>query len=281
MFKIIKWTAISTAALFGVGFFLFGTHMGSYISTVTGSVRESIRGQIPVEFELKRAEKLIREIDPEIQGCMRDLAQAEVDLDDLKTSVTKLERIVARDQRKVQNGYELVAGNADGNGRGEVRLASHRYERRRFETELAHTFDSYTNNSAILKTKQALIERQSQAVSVAKQRLDVVRAQKVRLESMVTSLKVQKASLDALAAGSQRFDLDDSSLSKAKEVLANVKERLDVTQKMLEYDMFPETLGDIAEAPKRNIISEIRTHFSMDNDIDGGVVIEIGPSVRK
>jgi hypothetical protein len=41
-------------------------------------------------------------------------------------------------------------------------------------------------------------------------------------------LKTQKAQLDALAAGSKRFDLDDSNLSKAKEVLAEVKKRLDV-----------------------------------------------------
>jgi chromosome segregation ATPase len=274
MFKIIKWTVISTAALVAGGFFLFGTHMGSYISTVTGSVREGIRGQIPVEFELKRAEKLIQEIDPEIQGCKRDLAQAEVDLDDLSASVNKLEQIVASEHRKVQNGYKFLAGE----GNGEVRLASNRYQQRRFETELAHAFDAYNNNTAILKTKQALIERQTQAVAAAKQRLDVVRAEKVRLESMVSSLKVQKASLDALAAGSQRFDLDDSSLSKAKEVLANVKERLDVTQKMLEYDMFPETIGDIAEAPRRDIITEIREHFDTGNEVQGSVVIELAPA---
>ena len=274
MFKIIKWTVISTAAVVVGGFFLFGTHMGSYISTAAGSVRAGIRGQIPVEFELKRADQLIREIDPEIQSCKRDLAQAEVDLDDLRLSVIKLEKIVASQHRKVQNGYELLAGD----GRGEIRLASNSYRRKRFETELAHAFDSLNNNTAILKTKQALIERQTQAVATAKQRLDVVRAEKARLESMVSSLKVQKASLDALAAGSQRFDLDDSSLSKAKEVLANVKERLDVTQKMLEYDMFPATMGDVAEGPWRDIMAEIRDHFDTGDQVQGSVVIELAPA---
>ena len=274
MFKIIKWTVISTAAVVAGGFFIFGTHMGSYISTVTGSVREGIRGQIPVEFELKRADKLIREIDPEIQSCKRDLAQAEVDLDDLKASVIKLEQIVAHDERRVQNGYELLAGE----GHGEIRLASNRYQRRRYEAELARVFDSFNNNTAILKTKQALIERQTQAVVAAKQRLDVVRAEKVRLESMVSSLKLQKSSLDALAAGSHRFDLDDSSLSRAKEVLANVKERLDVKQKMLEYDMFPVTLSDVAAAPQRDIIMEIRDQFAAGNQVQGSVVIELTPT---
>ena len=274
MFKIIKWTVISTAAVVAGGFFIFGTHMGSYISTVTGSVREGIRGQIPVEFELKRADKLIREIDPEIQSCKRDLAQAEVDLDDLKASVIKLEQIVAHDERRVQNGYELLAGE----GHGEIRLASNRYQRRRYETELARVFDSFNNHTAILKTKQALIERQTQAVTAAKQRLDVVRAEKVRLESMVSSLKLQKSSLDALAAGSHRFDLDDSSLSRAKEVLANVKERLDVKQKMLEYDMFPVTLSDVAAAPQRDIIMEIRDQFAGGNQVQGSVVIELTPT---
>lgn len=281
MFKIIKWTAISTVALLGAGFFLFGTHMGSYLGTVTGSVRESIRGQIPVEFEIKRAESLVREIDPEIDGCKRNLAQAEVDLEDLRESVGKLEKIVAYEERKVQRGTDLLAGNELGDG--EVRLASNRYQQRRFETELAATFDSYKNNKSILKTKQALIERQTKAVSVAKQRLDIVRAQKISLESTIASLKVQKASLDALAAGSERFDLDDSSLSKAKEVLASVQERLDVTQKMLEYDMFPEILSDVADAPGRDIITEIRDHFSGE-EMEGSVVIQLSPTqatVRK
>ena len=274
MFKIIKWTVISSAALLGVGFFAFGTHMGSYISTVTGSLRESIHGQIPVEFELKRAETLVKEINPEIKASMRDLAQAEVELEDLQVSVVKLGEIVASQQNRVQNGYRLLSGNGD----GEIRLASHGYPRRRFETELANAFDSYTNNKAILKTKTALIDRQTQAVAAAKQRLDVVRSEKVRLETMISSLKVQKSSLDALAAGSRRFDLDDSSLSQAKQVLANVKERLDVTQKMLEYDMFPETFGDVAEAPQRDILKDISDHFGSHMDVEGSVVIQLSPS---
>ena len=63
-----------------------------------------------------------------------------------------------------------------------------------------------------------------------------------------------------------------------QEVLANVKERLDVTQKMLEYDMFPETFGDVAEAPQRDILKDISDHFGSHMDVEGSVVIQLSPS---
>jgi hypothetical protein len=44
-------------------------------------------GQIPIELELKRAESLIRQIDPQIDDCKRDLARAEVELEELQESV--------------------------------------------------------------------------------------------------------------------------------------------------------------------------------------------------
>ncbi len=66
-FKLIKWAAIGIVAVAGVGYFVFGEHLGSYAQTMTNSVRESVRGKIPIEFELKRASRLIRAIEPEIK----------------------------------------------------------------------------------------------------------------------------------------------------------------------------------------------------------------------
>jgi chromosome segregation ATPase len=244
------------------GLFLFGDHAGSYFTTVSNQVRESVKDKIPVEFEIKRAEKLIRQIDPEIDDCRRDVAQAEVELDHLIRQVAQLKEKVALQERELKMG----AGHLTNAKNSSFETPATHYSRRRVELKLERTFESFKNNQAILKTKSALIERQTMAVGASRVKLDSVRARKAELENTIAALKVQKQHLDALAATNRRFDLDDSALAQATEVLAEVKKRLDVTQKMIDDEIFF-TDGD-AHSPTgkadRDIIKEISQHFGTD-----------------
>jgi hypothetical protein len=235
MLKLIKWSLIGVAGLGATTYFLFGDHAGSYISTMANSVRDGVRGQIPVEFELKRAERLIAEIDPQINTCRRDVARAEVELEELSQQIEDLEHTTARDERKLKTGREVLSSN-----QGEVvyQFAGQSYHRSRIEADLARTLEVHRNNVTILSSKRALRDRQTAAVEAARQRLDAVRTQKARLEDQIAALKIQKRQLDAMVATSRKFDLDDTALSKAKEVLARVKSELDITQRMIEDDTF-------------------------------------------
>jgi len=259
--KMFKWTLIGVVVVSAVGFFLFGDHAGSYFSTVSNSVRDQVRESIPVDFEIKRAGKLIRAIDPEINECKREVAQAEVELDHLIVQVGRLKKTVKKQESKLKNGAELLGTTAKVSS---YDLGGHTYSRRRVEIDLERTFEMFKNNEAILSSKEKLIERQTMAVAASRIKLDSVRTRKAELEGTIASLKVQKQHLDALAASHRRFDLDDSALGKATEVLANVKKRLDVTQKMIEDDIFF-TDGVTAERqPDRNIVKEIGVHFSQE-----------------
>ncbi len=261
MFKLIKWSLITVIVVGGLGFAVLGDHFGSYIGTVGSSVRDSVRGNIPIEFEIKRAEKLIRAIDPEVNECKREVARAEVELDHLVRNVARLEKLVQKQERKLKSGQKLLS---------DVQTSSHElatgrvYSRRRVEIDLGRTFEMFKNNKAMLKSKQALIERQTVAVSASRIKLDSVRTRKVELENTIAALKVQKKHLDALAASNRRFDLDDSALGRATEVLADVKKRLDVTQKMIEDDMFFADGITDEKTPNRDILKEISLHFAED-----------------
>ena len=257
--KAIKVTFLTGAVLGGTGFLLFGTDLGSYLGTVASSVKEGVEGQIPVDFEIKRAEKLIREIDPQVETCKRDVARAEVELDELQHSVVVLQKVVGSEEAKLRNGAKLLGDDPD----GKCSLAGDVASRRRVERDLQRTLDSFRNNSSILKTKQTLIERQAEAVEVAKQRLTAVRAEKENLADQVRALKTQKQWIEAMAAGQHRFDLDDSALSQAKEALAKVKKRLDVAQKMLENEVvFHGDDGVAVGEPSRDVLREIQQQFS-------------------
>lgn len=256
--KTLKWMLLGGVVLGGAGFLALGTSFPSYLGTVAASVRESVAGQIPVELELKRAENLIRQIDPQIETCKRDLARAEVDLEELQASVQRLEQVVAREEKKLKAGARLLNGQEI----AQVELAADFGARRRVTADLERTKDSYVNNIAILKTRRTLIERQSRAVETARQRLDAVRAERGILEDQVQALKTQQMQVEALAAQSHRFDLDSTALSQAKEVIATVKKRLDVAQRMLENDIAFHGEPVAAAVDERNVLREIEELFA-------------------
>jgi chromosome segregation ATPase len=257
--KTFKVILLSGAVLGGAGFLLLGTAFPSYVTTMASSVRESVAGQIPIDLELKRAETLIRQIDPQIDQCKRDLARAEVELEELQQSVARLEKVVGGEEKKLKAGAQLLTSD----GTSEVLLAADFGARRRVQHDLVRTKDSYVNNVAILKTKRTLIDRQSKAVDAAKQRLIAVRTEREALEDQVRSLKTQQQQVEALAANSQRFDLDSTALSQAKEVIATVRKRLDVAQRMLENDLLFQGEDPVSVVvDERNVVKEIHDLFA-------------------
>lgn len=273
--KTFKWVILSGAVLGGAGFLFLGTAFPSYVSTMAQSVREGVAGQIPIDIEIKRAENLIQQIDPQIDTCKRDLARAEVELEELQRSVQHLEKTVDSEEKKLKVGARLLSSD----GESEVRLAADYGARRRVQYDLQRTKDSYVNNVAILKAKRTLIERQGRAVEAAQQRLVAVRTEREALADQVRSLKTQQQQVEALAANSQRFDLDSTALSQAKEVISTVRKRLDVAQRMLENDMVFES-GDAIEVSlqNRDVVKEIHELFAAQGPRE--VVVEL-PVVSK
>lgn len=256
IFRLIKWTVIGAAALGATGYVLFGTQIGSYLGTAASSLREGVAESIPIDFELKRARNLIREIDPQLQDARRELAQSEVDLQAVQEEVSRLEKEVGDGERKLRAVSASMTGASSG-----FTFASH--ERVRVEFDLERTFEAFKNKVALLDGKKKLIARQERAVSAARLRLDAVRAEKGRLEEMVAALTTQKRQLDALAASSRTIELDDTALGRAREVLDQVKNRLDVAQRMLEDEIFAAPEG---KAASRDIVAEITRYFGSEGE---------------
>ncbi|MBI5853135.1 MAG: hypothetical protein HZB39_19160 [Planctomycetes bacterium] len=256
--RLIKWTVIGAAALCATGYVLFGTQIGSYLGTAASSFREGVAESIPIDFELKRARNLIREIDPQLHDARRELAQSEVDLQAVQEEVTRLEKEVGDGERKLRAVSASMTGGSVG-----FTFANNERVRVRVEFDLERTFEAFKNKVALLEGKKKLIARQEHAVSAARLRLDAVRAEKGRLEEMVAALTTQKRQLDALAASSRTIELDDTALGRAREVLDQVKNRLDVAQRMLEDEIFAAPEG---KAASRDIVAEITRYFGSDGE---------------
>jgi chromosome segregation ATPase len=267
--KTIRTLLLGGAALAAIGYLLFGRAFPSYLGTAVDSARAAVADHVPVDLEIRRAEGLIRQIDPQIENCKRDLARAEVDLEELTESVGRLEKSVASDERRLRAGAERLKGDTK-----VVALASAGEALRRTQAGLERAKDSYVNDAAMLKTRRALVERQTKAVAAARERLEAVRLERAALDDQLHMLRTQRLHLEALAAASTRCEIDDSALGRAKEALTGIKKRLDVAQRVLENDLAFH--GEPAAAPtaSRDIVREIDELFAGDATAAPAVAVE-------
>jgi hypothetical protein len=258
MRKLIKWTFLSTVVIVGAGFFFLDDPC-SYFTTAIHDVRSSVRRKVPLEFELKRARNLIRQIDPQVMDSRRDVARSEVGLEHLQREIQGLRAIVATGEINVRKQRAAISG-------GQFTPASFRsaYSEVKMRQNLIRSFDLLKSRSRLLKSKESLYTRQVTVLSAAREKLMAIRAEKQNLEDLVTSLDAQKRSNDRMAAAARNFTWDTSPLGKARKLLDSIETRLRVQAKMIQEDLY-----DVAGIPEarqdeqRDILKEV------DNYIDG------------
>ena len=271
MCKWVKRFVLAGVLIAGVGFLTFGTSMGSYAKTAFGDLRGKIKKAVPVEFELRRAHGLIREIDPEINSARRDVARAEVELENLEGEILNLKTAIVRGESKISrqrkflaqlpkmDGDSILTINVSNSG---VKLTSKAPMAQRVRRELARTFDLFRNQKELLRSKLTLVSRQRRVLEAARSKLNSVRSERAKLEDLVSSLEAKKKQLDAMAAAAKRFDLDTSALGEARKVLAGIRKRLDVTKKIIEEEMFLATgTPSEEEGLQRDILGEVDQYF--------------------
>ncbi|PIE23707.1 MAG: hypothetical protein CSA62_06260 [Planctomycetota bacterium] len=259
MRKLIKWTFLSAAVLGIGGFFFLGTNAFSYAETAFEDMKKSVRENVPIDFELRRARTLIEKIDPEILEARREVARAEVDLEGLQADIRRLEGAIAKNESKVKRLRGIVAV-----AQSDVVPASASYAELPpigiVRSELARSFDLYKNQLELRESKKRLSERQARVLEAARSKLHAVRSERQQVAELVAKLETRKRQLDAMAATARRFDIDSSALGEARELLDSIKKRLDVTQKMIAENVYyGEEEG--SDEPGRDVIGEVDKFF--------------------
>ncbi|MCA8969505.1 MAG: hypothetical protein KDC95_06965 [Planctomycetes bacterium] len=259
--KFIKWVVLPTAAVAGVGYLALGHGLGSYISTAWSDATNAVRGSVPVDFELRRAQTLLEKIDPEIREARKEAIRAEIDLEQLDKQIRGLESSVAKCESKMQRHRAFV----DGDGQAvTVFHGSREYGVAAVKAELARSFDAYRNQVELLEGKKNQRSRQAKILSNAKSKLLAVRAERERLQDAIGSLEARKRQIDALAASSTKTsEFDTSSLSEAKKLVADITRRLDISERMIKEDLYLQTGEEpVVGADNRDIVREIDDYFA-------------------
>ena len=259
--KVIKVVVGGALALFVGGFLLLGSDFTSMLKSSVGSVRQSVKESVPVEFELNRAKEKINEILPDLKSQVRMIAEEEV-------AISRLENEVRKDTDRVEAQKQQLSSQ-----RQEIRTQKVSYtvgqmtlNQQQFTDHLKTRFDHFKQAELSLESKQKLLEKRKQGLSAAVAVLEQMRLRQSELKLKVESLAAQHRLIKASQIDSGTL-VDGSQLSQADHLLDEIETRLAVAQKVMDYET--DTM-DLPETPQSRspemVLSEIDAYFGPDGE---------------
>ena len=248
---------------------LFGRDAVSYVSTSAGWVKQSVTDSVPVEFQIERAHKMIDDLEPEVRRNKHLIVKEEVALEQLAEQVAGLER------RQGQDKENLLRMKAEvGQSGAFVVFAGHSYTKEQVRRDMSSRFERYKTNDETLFNLRRVLNARQKSLDAARTELEQMLASRRQLIAEVAKLEARQEMVTVAQTASE-FNLDDSLLARAKQLVRDVETRLDVTERLLSEDaQFVEEIPlDAPEA--ENIVEQVAEYFGAHEPDTATIAAEI------
>ncbi|MCL4201497.1 MAG: hypothetical protein KJ000_03320 [Pirellulaceae bacterium] len=227
---MLKKGILASGALLLLLGLIFGRDTFSYLATSAGRVHRSVRDTVPVPFELERARKMIVALDPEIGRHKREIAREELDLRKLEEKITGDREDLAGLWRDIQRLREDLS-----RGDSTFVYAGRSYSADQVETDLGNRFDRYQTREATLQKLEQILTARRRGLEAAQEKLKAMIASKRQLEVQVENLEARLKMVEVAKAASE-FHIDDSQLSRTRQLLSDIEARIEVDAEMVNAD---------------------------------------------
>jgi len=260
---MLKKSVVVVAAVVLLGF-LFGR---SHIRTAVGMAKQAVKDNVPVQFEIKRAREMIRGLIPEIEKNMHRIAREETEVAKLEKQVGKSEDQLAKDRDAIQRlKKDLDSGT-------EVLVYCGRnYSPKQVKDDLTHRFDQFKTKELTTDNLRKILSARQVSLTAAREKLEGMLAAKRTLEVDVENLEARMKMVE-VAQTTSDFNFDDSQLSRTKELIADIADRLEVAERLVNSDTnFHDRIPLEDPAADRDIRKEVANHFGEHRDEIEGLV---------
>lgn len=255
---MIKQAVYGVAALGALASFVFGRDVWSYARTWGNSVRDTVKREVPVEFEVARARELVERLIPDIRNCMHVIAEQEVDIEHITAEL-------ARKQSELDAQKDVIHSRTSDlkSAQSKYVYAGQTYSAEQVRLDLAKRFDRFKVAEETLKKERQVLEARRQALAANRDKLDHMLAAKTDLELQLEQLEARLKVVQA-AETISTVSIDDSELSRAKKLIRELNKQLDVREKLMATggplsDLIP---ADAGPAVPSDLESQIEAYFS-------------------
>ena len=238
--------------------FLFGRDAVSYVQTSVGCVKQSVTDNVPVEFQIERARKMMRDIDPEVRRNKHLIVKEEVALEHLSERVADLD---ANQSKEKSNLMRMQSAVSTGDSR--IYFAGHEYTSDQVKRDMSNRFDRYKTNDETLFNLRRVLNARQKSLASARGELEQMLASRGQLVAEVAKLEARQKMVE-VAETSSEFNLDGSVLARAKQLVLDIETRLDVTDRLLTAELqYAEEIpldGPVSE----DVSQQIAEYFGSD-----------------
>lgn len=263
---MLKKLVVGSATAAIAGGMLLGSDAFSYLRTFGGNVREAVKSEISVEFELDRIKNEVDNLMPEIRKHMTIVAEQSVDVKDLDRELSKKEEALGKQKSAI-----LTLRSDLETGRDQYTYRAVSYSRGEVEADLAQRFESFCTAEECVKRDRQILTAQRDTLRANQKKLDAMLSRKQDLIVKVAQLEARLKQVQA-AETINSIEIDDSSLAHVEKLIKDMNHALDVRESVLETE--GQVLGRIpveetVEPAHGDIVGAIDSHFGLSND--GGV----------
>ena len=242
------------------------TDLGSYLTTGYRKVAGSVEESVPIQFQIDRARNMVRDLEPEIRHSMHVIAKEEVEVGEL----TK--RIAVGDEKAEKDKGDIMRLQSDlKSGRNMFHYAGHSYSSNEVKTDLSRRFTRFKTADATLASLRQMRDARERNLEAAQQKLAAMIAAQRQLQVEVENLEA-KLKLVQVAEASSDFQFDDSQLARCKELMTDIRTRLDVAAKLASAETNFQDEIPLDEPAAEDVSEQVTAYFGLDKPAEGAVV---------
>ena len=238
-----------------LGALFFGHEALSYVRTSAGCVRDSVHNAVPIEFQIERARRMIKDLAPEVRSNMHVIAKEEVEVERLAKQIAKTE------ERSEKEKSQLMRLKKDlSTGKDVFRYAGRSYSQQQVKVDLANRFTRFKTGEGTLASLRKIHDARHRSLEAARQKLEGMLAAKRQLLVEVENLEAQRQMV-AAAKTTSDYQFDDSKLGRVKQLISDLQIRLDTEKKLVDAEDYFHDEIPLEESVPENIVDQITAYF--------------------
>lgn len=247
--------------MMAAGTFVFGRGAFSYVKTVGQEIRQTVKSQVPLDFEVRRAQQVVEDLVPEIRKAMHVIAEQQVEVEALEQAVSR--RDVGLKQQK--EAILALRGNL-AEGETQFVIAGKSYSQQQVEKDLENRFRRFRLAEETLAHEQQILTARKAALQSNEEQLATLISTKRELEAELAQLDARMRAVQAAEAVTKGTPLDDRPLNRAKSLIAELNKQLDVKERLLEAGYPGAGMIPIEQEmnPKLDISQEVDNYFQRE-----------------
>ena len=244
--------------------FLLGSDALSYLTTSCERVSDQVKESVPIEFQIDRARKMVRDLEPEIRRSMHVIAKEEVEVEGLDKQISKAQTYAEKERSGIMRLQADLKSDDS-----KFRYAGHTYTTNQVRQDLSRRFARFKTSDATLGSLCSMRDARQCNLDAARAKLNAMIGAQRQLRIEVENLEA-KLKLVEVAQASSDLQLDDSQLARAKGLITDIRSRLDVAAKLASADVnFQDEIPLDQPAPE-NIVDQVADYFGLDSPKENG-----------